>query len=136
MTDRLFWKAYGEGCALSRGCVCLYSTAAQFDNTVNNCKTQPVSFAFSGGVALIEFVENMFGSFRIHADTCVADNGFDYIRLCQLNGDGTAFRCEFDCVGQQIQPHLHKQFIVSVIDYIFQPDIQFQIFFAPIRFQQ
>ena len=81
MTDRLFWKAYSEGCALSQGCVCLYSTAAQLDNTVDNCKSQPVSFAFSGGIALIEFIKNMFGGFRIHTDACVTNHDFNSICL-------------------------------------------------------
>ena len=135
MTKILFWKANGKGCALSRCGICLYRAAAQLDDPADNGKPQPVSLAFSGGIPLIKFIKYMLCRIFVHADACVTDYSFDTVRLRQLNDNRAALRCEFDCVGKKIEPYLHEQFIISIINYILEPDIQFQIFSAPVCFQ-
>lgn len=82
-------------------------SAAQIEDDFADGESQAVSLFLSGGIALIEFLKNVFAGFLRHADAAVSYRHGEIVMVPpQGDGNGRIRIGELDSVSDEIGPDL------------------------------
>ena len=102
-----FGQKDGKCTALAKFTLHLDIATDKSQNLVHDGKSKAVAFARVGFVPLVEFVENVSLSFRVHATTIVLDGYGNFVANVRCNDVNFGIaRAKFDGICQNVYPHL------------------------------
>ena len=124
---------YGEGAAFTISALNADLTVQDIHHTFHQSQAEAVSLGGVGGIALIEFFKNMYADFGLDSAAGVPD-GYDHpiTFFFQADANGTAFRCEFHGIGNEIVPYECQQLRIRTDPGVFR-DLSFnmEVFLFP-----